>query len=287
MNYRQPSYTSRRDLLKRFVGGLAEVGATAALWRCGFAVANAEPLSTPITGLADCGRFAAGDVIDGDTLNLADGSTLRLCGIEAPKDALANGDPDVLNLAKQARAALAKLTVGRALRLYCDQAPFDRHRRRMAQVLGADGLWLQAEMLKLGLARVHGQADHRLGLREMLAVEADARRTGIGLWGAPAFALRRADDPDLGRFAGSFQIIAGRPLTAERKNDLGFVNFGPDRHADLTLVLKNEALKLSDAANIAIEGLSGRDIRCRGWLGLRDGPNIEITHPEQIEILES
>ena len=284
MNCRQPSYTSRRDFLNAIVGA-----ATAAvLQRQGFAVANAASLdSPPIEGLTDCGSLAAGTVIDGDTLILGDGSILRLVSIEAPKEALAGGDDAVAALAKQARAALAKLTIGRRLRLYCDQNPTDRHRRRVAQAADDSGRWLQAEMLKLGLARVHGQADHRLGLRELLQIEAAARQAGLGLWSAPAFALRRADDPELIRLAGSFQIVTGKVLAAERKPDRGFINFGMDRHVDLTLVLEKGALKLCDAANIAIEGLPDREVRCRGWVADYNGPNIEIAYPEQIEILES
>jgi hypothetical protein len=34
-----------------------------------------------------------------------------------------------------------------------------------------------------------------------------------------------------------------------------------------------------------VASLTGKTIRCRGWLDLYDGPRIDITHPEQIEVL--
>jgi endonuclease YncB( thermonuclease family) len=283
MNYGQPSYTSRRGFLNGIVGTTA---VTALLGRS-FAVANTDLPAPPVSGLIDFGGFKAIDAIDGDTLAFDDGSRLRLCGIEAPKDGMPGTDAVVAALAKQARMALAKLAVGRPLRLYGDASPTDRHGRRVAQAVGNDGLWLQAEMLKLGLARVHGQVDHRLGLRELLAFEVAARQAGTGLWSATPFALRRADDPGLTRLAASFQIVGGKVTAAERRRDLGFINFGADPKTDLTLVLKKDALKLCDASNIAIEGLRDREIRCRGWLAAYNGPNIEITHPEQIELPES
>ena len=289
MNCRGPSYTPRRGFLNRIVGGLLGLAGAAAWPRRDFAVANTDfpGPPPPVAGLAACGSFRVTAAIDGDTLDLADGSRLRLGNIEAPKDLAADGDAEMAALAREARLELARLATGRSLRLYCDRAASDRHRRRVAQAVDADGNWLQAEMVKRGLARVHGQADHRLGLRELLPIEAAARDAGSGLWRLPAFAVRRAAAPDLSRLSGSFQIVAGRVLAAERHGALGFVNFGPDRHADLTLVLKKDALKLFDASNIAIEGLRDREIRCRGWLTAFNGPNIEITHPEQIEILES
>jgi hypothetical protein len=33
--------------------------------------------------------------------------------------------------------------------------------------------------------------------------------------------------------------------------------------------------------------LTSKPIRCRGWLDLYDGPRIDISHPEQIEPLET
>ena len=285
MNYGQPSYTSRRGFLNVIVGTTT----VALALRQGFALANTDQPAPPVPGLIDCGSFKATAAIDGDTLALDDGSLLRLGGIEAPKDGMAGGGDVVAALAKQARMALAKLAVGRPLRLYGDASPTDRHGRRVAQTIGPDGLWLQSEMLKLGLARVHGQVDHRLGLRELLVIEAAARSSGTGLWSAAPFALQRAENPALARLAGSFQIVSGKVATAERSRgrDLGFVNFGSDPQTDLTLVLKKDALKLCDASNIAIEGLRGREIRCRGWLAAYHGPNIEITYPEQIETSES
>ncbi len=289
MNCRGPSYTSRRGFLNRIVGSLLGLAGAAALRRQGFAVANTDfpGPPPPVAGLIACGSFRVTAALDGDTLDLADGSRLRLGNIEAPKDVAGGRDPAVAALARQARLELARLAEGRSLRLYCDRAATDRHRRRVAQAVDADGTWVQAALVERGLARVHGQADHRLGLRELLQIEAAARDGGSGLWQAATFAVRRATAPDLARLSGSFQIVAGRVLAAERHGEFGFVNFGADRHADLTLVLKKDALKLCDASNIAIEGLRDRQIRCRGWLTAYHGPNIEITHPEQMEILES
>jgi hypothetical protein len=38
---------------------------------------------------------------------------------------------------------------------------------------------------------------------------------------------------------------------------------------------------------IDLAWLTSKPIRCRGWLDLYKGPRIDISHPEQIEVLET
>ena len=39
-------------------------------------------------------------------------------------------------------------------------------------------------------------------------------------------------------------------------------------------------------AGVDPTSLEGRRVRVRGWLQSLNGPMIEVTHPEQIEVLE-
>jgi endonuclease YncB( thermonuclease family) len=275
----KPSYTGRRDLLNLIVGGLVfgmPIRAFRPAW--GETIAGPAGLSAPESaGIAS--------VIDGDTVKLADGTVLRLSGIEAPKPDLAPDDAAMAALAAAATTALRAL-IGRgpvALRL--DFLKRDRYGRRLAQVFSGSGDWLQAALVLAGHARVRGDAHNRLGLPALLRLEASARDNAQGIWRHPAFAVRRADDPKLARLAGSFQIIAGPVFAAAVMRGTGFINFSPDRATDLTLVLKKPALDLFARAMLDVASLTGKTIRCRGWLDLYDGPRIDITHPEQIEVL--
>lgn len=278
----QPSYTSRRSLLNRIIG----VGFCGAVAR--IVVAKAETVSAP-DGLSAPEPAQAARIIDGDTLQLSDGDTVRLAGIEAPKPDLAPGDPAMATLAEAAANALTTLIGDGGLSLSSDAARRDRYGRRLAQVFTTDGRWVQAALITQGQARVHGDPDNRLGLRRLMAIEAEARAARRGIWPHPAFAVRRADDRKLDRLAGSFQIIEGQVVAAATVKGIGYINFGADRHTDLTLVLKNPALDLDlgrgAPAMIDLAGLTARPIRCRGWLDLYDGPRIDIAYPEQIEVL--
>jgi len=272
----EPSYTSRRGLLNLIIGGISALALRPA-W--------AESIAGP-SGLSAPENAEVTGVIDGDTLQLADGTILRLAGIEAPKPDLAAGDAAMLALADEAKAALQALIGKEPITLRLDALKRDRYGRRLAQVFNSNGDWLQAVLVLAGHARVRGDARNRLGLTTLLQLETSARANVQGIWRHPAFAVRRADDPKLARFAGSFQIITGPVFAAAVTNGTGFINFSPDRATDLTLVLKKPALDLFARALFDVASLTGRTIRCRGWLDLYEGPRIDITHPEQIEVLE-
>jgi endonuclease YncB( thermonuclease family) len=248
---------------------------------------TAETLAPP-EGLSPPEGAEVARIIDGNTLELAGGAVLRLAGIETPMP-----DPDdaaKTRLADAAVAALKGLIGSGSITLRLDAGTHDRYGRRLAQAFNAEGLWLQATLVGAGLARVHGDGRNRLGLRTLLQLEAAARDGQLGLWRHPAYAVRAADDPKLARSAGSFQIIQGRVFAAATVGDTGFINFGADRHTDLTLVLKNQdknpGLDLGGPVMMDLGWLTAKPIRCRGWLDLYDGPRIDISHPEQIEVLE-
>jgi endonuclease YncB( thermonuclease family) len=272
----KPSYTSRRGLLNLIIGGIAGLG-----------LRPAQAESIDILGLSPPESATVTAIVDGDTLQLSDGTILRLSGIEAPKPDLAPGDAAMARLAGEATAALVALVGTQPIVLRMDAGKRDRYGRRLAQVFNGGGDWLQGALVAAGQARVRGDARNRRGLRTLLHLEAGARGDAQGIWRHPAFAVRRAGDPQLGRFAGSFQIIEGQVFAAAIVGGIGYINFSPDRATDLTLVLKKPALDLCYHAMFDVTALTSKPIRCRGWLDLFDGPRIDISHPEQIEPLET
>ncbi len=271
------SYTSRRTLLNRFVAA---------------GLGLAIPSRGPYFGRPAAADWSAAEpvqaatALDGNTLQLASGATVRLIGIEAPNPDLAPTDSTMAALAAAATASLGdRVEAGVILRY--DVLRQDRYGRGLAQAFAPDGTWLQGVQVTAGLARVHGDGSNRQGITDLLKLERAARSANRGLWKHRAFAVRRADDPGLKRLAGSFQIVAGRVMTASVARDAGYVNFGPDRHSDFTLVLRKPVLAMLDPAVLDLSKLAKRSIRCRGWLDLHDGPSIDLDCPEQIELLEA
>ncbi|MBM3489990.1 MAG: hypothetical protein FJX68_05995 [Alphaproteobacteria bacterium] len=159
----------------------------------------------PLDRLASGGSARVVEAIDGDTVVLADGRQVRLVGIQAPKLPLGRADFPAWPLAPEAKTRLESLALGRPVSLLHGGRRTDRHGRVLAHLRREDGLWLQGEMLRSGLARVYTFADNRALAAEMLALEGEARAARRGLWGHPFYAIRRHDA--LSGVVDSFQLV--------------------------------------------------------------------------------
>lgn len=212
-------------------------------------------------------------VLAAERLELVDGRSIRLAGIRVPA-----------TVAGQAQTVLAELVADRALRLGTSPAPFDRYGDLVAQVERADGLWLQGALLERGLAQVRTRPDEVARAAAMLDLEQAARAAGRGLWRQPGLAARPADQ--LADAIGSFQIVQGRVLRVAPTEDYVYLNFGQDWRSDFTLRLRRAELDASFARSpVDVLALAGRRVEVRGFVLNAGGPLIELSHPEQIQVL--
>jgi endonuclease YncB( thermonuclease family) len=226
--------------------------------------------------LAWSGPFAVADVLAGDRLALADGRTVRLAGIRLPA-----GDAA---LAAQARALLAKLLADRPVLLGTTAAPIDRYGDLIAEVEREDGQWLQGALLEQGLAMVETRPGEAERAAAMLALERTARERRRGLWADPDFAPR--DAARLADAIGGFQIVQGRVRRVAPTKDYVYLNFGADWRSDFTIRVRRADLDgRFEQAGLDIMALAGRRIEVRGFVLEAGGPLIELSHPEQIQIL--
>jgi micrococcal nuclease len=130
-------------------------------------------------------------VIDGDTIKLADGRTVRYIGIDTPEVRRRVGgrwvdDPEPYGLA--ASAANKALVAGRRVRLEFDVQPKDRYGRWLAYVYvtpdGGKELMVNERLLADGMAQLLTIPPNVRHVEAFKARAADARRAGRGLWSA-------------------------------------------------------------------------------------------------------
>jgi endonuclease YncB( thermonuclease family) len=229
-------------------------------------VAAADPAFTP-GGTAQIRRIG-----DDATIALADGRQLRLVDIDLPRRGAS---------ASAALAALRTLLSGGAAALRFAGNPVDRQGRVLAE-LYVGPVWVEGELLRRGLARVHSEADERVGVAEMLALEDAARQRRLGLWADRTYRVVSADAA--GRFAGSFQLVSGKLVHVGRSAEAVFLDFGPPRSRALVGIIEIPALKLFRDAKLDPTTLAGKNVRLRGFIDGRFRPRMAITHPEQIEV---
>jgi len=266
------------DLLKPYALGLAV--ATVALSMSGAGMACADLRPGP--------RGVVASVTDGDTVVLDNGLVVRLIGMQAPKLPLGREDFVAWPKAEEARARLEAMVLGKPVEIRHGGAERDRHERVLGQlfVTGAPELWVQRQVLAEGLARVYSFPDNRACLAELLAAESRARTMKLGIWADPYYTVRRADRPSaISERAGQYELVEGRVLLAEQSGGRVFLNFGRYWKEDFTAVIEARALRLFAASGLDPLVLEDALVRVRGWVDDRDGPRIEITHPEQIEVL--
>jgi len=230
------------------------------------------------------GAARVAEIVDGDTLVLDDGRHVRLVGIQAPK--LPLGRPHVKSqpFADQARSALEELTLGRTIRLSYGGRRTDRYDRQLAHLHDEIGRWLQGDLLLRGLARVYSFRDNRTLVGDMLMLEREARIAGRGIWSHAFYRVR--DTAETPRYLDSFQLVEGIVVDTAKVRGRTYLNFGEDWRSDFTVTISPKNKRRFREELFDLLALKGRRIRVRGWLYQRNGPMIDLTHPEQIEILE-
>jgi micrococcal nuclease len=223
------------------------------------------------------GTLAVAEVLAGDQLRLADGRVVRLAGIRVP-----NGE-DAPALAGQAHAELSALLDGWRVRLAPAPASYDRYGRLVAQVERGDGLWLQGVLLERGLAQVQTRPGEAARAEPMLAIERAARSARRGLWADAAFMAREASaalgDP------GRFRIVHGRVLRVAPTENFVYLNFGADWRRDFTVRIAKDVARLLAGSGLEVASLAGRRLEIRGLVLEAGGPLIELSHPEQMQLL--
>lgn len=228
--------------------------------------ALAEPPcnGTPIgTGLVTAVR-------DGRTFALADGREIRLAGIEAPADG----------------AALRALIAGRSLRL--ERVSEDRYGRVVAfAAAGGDSELLQVALIKAGQARVAARVGSKTCAEFLLRAEQAARADRLELWADPNFApLSSQNLTKLAAELGQFVLVEGQVLSVRESGATIYVNFGRRWTRDFAVTIPKREARNFAAAGVEPKMLERRRIRVRGIVERRRGPIIDVTAPEQIELID-
>jgi endonuclease YncB( thermonuclease family) len=246
---------------------------------------GAAGAATPADRLPALGSARIARVIDGDTVRLDDGRTVRLVGVSAPELNPERSRRGIVEpFAREAKAALERLVRGRSVILRAGETPRDRFNRVLAHLVTADGVWVQGALLREGAVMVYTFPDNRALADEMLALEEEARRAERGLWG---FAETRVQPADEALVREHFTVIEGRVRSVARVRDTVYLNFGTDYRRDFTVRLRAQTARALAREGLDVLRLEGARVRVRGWVFEENGPMIELTHAEQLARLGS
>lgn len=219
-------------------------------------------------------------------LVLADGRTLRLAGIDPVRDT-ASRPAQAAEAAARLQGWLAGRTVG--VRLLAAQP--DRWGRLPALVFaspdgaeGGAGRPVALALVDAGFARGRPEAVAAACWPALLAAEAGARQAGLGLWGDPYYAVRRAGDAQaFSDDAGGMVVAEGRVAHVGQTRTRVYLDLGP--RGGLSLRLDRRDLFILDQLGPSQSAWVGRPVRVRGYVDDRNGPQIDLVEGGQIEVL--
>jgi hypothetical protein len=142
-------------------------------------------------------------------------------------------------------------------------------------------------ILDASLARYRPHTAAHPCREQLLAAEAEARTAQIGLWADPAYAALPASDhaafatPRTGTV-----LVEGTPTSLGETATRFYLNFGPRRGSDFAITLPKRGANGLEKAGIKVQDLVGRRLRVRGLLDATFGPQIELTDPDGLELLD-
>jgi endonuclease YncB( thermonuclease family) len=238
--------------------------------------------------VAGTGKVRA--ITDGRSFILDDGREIRLAAIEVPLAPAAGESGPRAEAGLAARAALESMLASQSVELRQNGAGADRYGRTLAMVyVMRDGARQSVahEMLARGFARVSAQVGDRPCAEELLAQERGARRAKLGLWSEPYYVVVAAESGgQLAAERGRFTVAEGNVVSVRESAGTIYMNFGRRWSQALTVTISKRDERVFAAAGLEPKKLENRHVRVRGWVEERNGPRIEVTRPEQIELAE-
>lgn len=218
-------------------------------------------------------------VIDGDTLRLVDGRSVRLIGLNTPE--LGRKGSRAEPFAEMARRRLQALVDagGDQVRLHYGEQSRDQYGRWLAHAFDSTGNNLEAALLAEGLGYFVAVRPNVALAACHLAAERRARDAGLGVWHkspiTPAQSVR----------AGGFALVEGRVERVERNRGGVWLDL------EGGVVIQIPVAALGAFRQARLEALAGRSVEVRGWVidrARRQGRLhqarwlIQVSHPAML-----
>ncbi|QKQ25781.1 thermonuclease family protein [Candidatus Reidiella endopervernicosa] len=163
---------------------------------------GAEQVTLPGIDL-ERSRYPLDKVIDGDTIRLKDGRSVRLLGINAPE--VAHHNSPAQSGGDAAREALVALLPEKSVILEFDRERHDHYDRLLAHLFNDDGENINSKLLRQGIVYQVARPPNLKYADDYRSAEQQARREQLGIWMLDEYQLTPASGAD--KFRNSFRRL--------------------------------------------------------------------------------
>lgn len=145
---------------------------------------HSEPALIATTSRAPLppGYVRVAHAIDGDTIELEDGTHVRYIGIDTPETV--HPTKPVQCYGHEASDANHALVDGQAVRLVSDKESTDHYGRDLRYIYLEDGTFVNLALVTEGYARAYSYAPNTAHKAEFAAAQTQAKKDARGLWNA-------------------------------------------------------------------------------------------------------
>lgn len=145
-------------------------------------IAPSQPIAAPAVSVPaklSSVTYLVSEVVDGDTIKLSNGETVRLIGVDTPETVHPN--KPVEKFGREASAFTKQLLLGKQVRLEYDQDTRDRYQRLLAYVYLPDGTSANEQIVASGFGYAYTQFPFKY-MERYREIEKRARAQRRGLW---------------------------------------------------------------------------------------------------------
>ncbi len=166
----------------------------------------------------------------------------------------------------------------------------DRYGVPLAHIVTDNDEWMQGDLVAKGVAWAFSSETSEEMADVLKHIEEKARNQKAGFWKDPAYAVKVPDN--VGDYINTYQIVQGKVLAVFVSSHGVFFNFGRDWKTDFTIKAPYKITNwfaIRDK-NMRVKDMNPQDwkdkvVRVRGMVIENNGPMIELTHKEQIDII--
>ncbi|MFJ4250805.1 Endonuclease YncB, thermonuclease family [Pseudomonas helmanticensis] len=199
-------------------------------------------------------RVTVQRVVDGDTLRLSDGRSVRMIGLNTPELGKQGRSDEPFALAARQRLQSLVDDSGGRVGLRLGRQAKDHYGRTLAHIYSVSGANFEAQMLADGLGFQVAVAPNVDLATCQQAAESSARRAGLGLWRqSPVLKAEQIQ-------RSGFAVISGRVSKVQRNRGGIWIELQG------ALVLRVAPNLVGQFDNARLQALKGQQIEARGWI---------------------